>query len=350
MNTVDSYRGFSPYGLFNILLRHWRTLVFAPFVVGVVVAGLLLILPRTYVATALFLPEESSGSDLPPGLISMAAQFQLRMGAGGTSPYYYVDLVRSVQLQNTVLEMLFGVPESPGEQRSLLSILVPNGPAEDSAEWFFAARDILNEDMSTTVNDGTGMVRLSFEAKNSELAAAVTNALLSELERFNMDIRQSREREKRVFIEGRQQEAEEELHEAEDALEAWLRQNRSVEDSPALQFELQRLNRRVEPLQEVVVTLRREYETARIAEVDNRPVITIVDPAFPPPRPARSRVVMVLASTLGAFLIAIVWVFVREFFARNRAEWREDIEETVVLWQEFCGAVPLLRGRTGREP
>ena len=342
-DSADRYGSLSPYALFNIFLRNWRPLVLAPFAAGLVVAGILLILPRKYVASVVFTPEEASGSDLPAGLLNVAAQFQLRMGSGGASPAYYAELVRSVQLQNTVLRMPVDVPEDPGVKQPLVSILVPNGNPADSAEWFFDARERMNSNLTTSVNQATGIVRLRFAAKHPVLAAEVANALLKELERFNVDIRQSQERAKRVFIEGRRQEAEVELHAAEDALEDWLARNRSVEDSPALQFELQRLNRRVEPLQEVVVTLRREYEMARIAEVDNTPVITIVDRAFPPPTPARSRKIILLSSLFATFLITIPWIFTREFVARNRSQWQDDYEESVVLWQEFRGAIPVLR-------
>ena len=57
---------------------------------------------------------------------------------------------------------------------------------------------------------------------------------------------------------------------------------RDPESSLVEAFEEGRIRRQVEIRQEVYLTLRREYETARIEEVNDVPIITVVDAAVPP--------------------------------------------------------------------
>jgi uncharacterized protein involved in exopolysaccharide biosynthesis len=78
---------------------------------------------------------------------------------------------------------------------------------------------------------------------------------------------------------------ERELHEAEDSLASFLRENRRFESSPELQFERDRRARRVSMQQEVYTSLAQALEQSKINEVRNTPVITILDSPFRPVRP-----------------------------------------------------------------
>ena len=75
----------------------------------------------------------------------------------------------------------------------------------------------------------------------------------------------------------RLQEARKELDSAEDALQQFLEDNRTYQDSPRLVVQEARLQRRVDLLQQVYLTLAQSYERARIDEARNTPVINIID-------------------------------------------------------------------------
>jgi len=57
----------------------------------------------------------------------------------------------------------------------------------------------------------------------------------------------------------------------------------------------------------VYLTLKRDYETARIEEVNDTPVITVVDPAVPPSRRSKPRRGLIIS--LGLVLGAVIGVF-----------------------------------------
>src|SRR5205823_6630604 len=127
----------------------------------------------------------------------------------------------------------------------------------------------------------------SLDAAYPVLAAAVANRFVAYLNDFNTKSRQSQARERRKFIEQRLADGEGELRTAEESLRTFYERNRSWQQSPQLVFEEGRLRRQVEIRQEVYLTLRREYETARIEEVNDTPVITVIDRAVPPREKAR---------------------------------------------------------------
>lgn len=167
---------------------------------------------------------------------------------------------------------------------------------------------VLNRLLTTRVDVQTSVVRLSVDSRYAGLSAAVANRLVEYLNEFNAQKRQSQARERRRFVEQRITSAEEELRTTESDLRAFYERNRSWQQSPQLVFEEGRFRRQVEIRQEVYLTLKREFETARIEEVNDTPVITVIDPATSPQRRSRPqrRVMVMLAVVLGGF-VGSVW-------------------------------------------
>ena len=103
-----------------------------------------------------------------------------------------------------------------------------------------------------------------------------------------------------------------------------------MQQSPQLAFEESRLRRQVQLRQELYVTLRREYETARIEEVNDTPVITVIDAAVVPQRksgPKRrlwAAVAFALGGTFGVF-----WAFGAERVERAKRDQDELYRDLV---------------------
>jgi len=158
------------------------------------------------------------------------------------------------------------------------------------------------------VDQRTNIVRVTVEAPSPVAARDVLQLLLDDLADFNVHTRQSTAGERRKFIEGRVATAEQQLRSAEEALRAFYERNRQWQSSPQLRFEEQRLNRQVAVQQELYLTLRREYEAARIEEVNNTPVLTLIDrPAIPGKRvrPQRTFTVMLVTLIVGILAAAV---------------------------------------------
>jgi uncharacterized protein involved in exopolysaccharide biosynthesis len=162
---------------------------------------------------------------------------------------------------------------------------------------------------------------------SAHLAADVANHLVKLLNQFNLERRQSQSREQRRFTGERMAEAERDLRAAERAELAFLQRNRDYSSSPLLTFEAGRLARDVQVKQELFLTLSKAHTEARIAEVRDTPVLTVVDSAVAPVRRTSPRrtIGVIIAGLLGAILgVGLAYLAsARDRPREQRADYRE---------------------------
>jgi uncharacterized protein involved in exopolysaccharide biosynthesis len=318
-------------GALNALLRRWRPVVGLPILAAVVTALLSFVARPTYTATTTFVPEARNQSRLPSGIAGLAGQLGVSIGAEPSqSPRFYADVVRSRELLERVL--LSDYPDPRGrngatDSTMLLRILETKGRTRADS----LARGVkkLNDLVSVRVDDQTNIVRVNVDAHYPVLAAAIANRLVAFLNDFNTQHRQSQARERRKFTEQRVAAADSELRHAEDAVKTFYERNRGWQQAPELVFEEARLRRQVDIGKEVYLTVKREYETSRIEEVNDTPVITVIDPAVPPQEKSKpKRMLMALLALVLGGMVAALWAFGAERLDRVRRD--EDTE-----YQEF---------------
>jgi hypothetical protein len=126
--------------------------------------------------------------------------------------------------------------------------------------------------------------------------------------------------------------------------------NRSSQQAPRLMAEEDRLRREVDVRQEIYLTLNREYETARIDEVNDVPVITVIDPAVPPAeKSSPKRGMLAILAFVGGGVVAVVLAFGAEHADRLRreddGEYRELRGRLRGLRADLTALVPGRRGR-----
>lgn len=318
--------------LVNVLRRRWRLVVGLPLGAAFVTAVISLVLPPTYTATTAFVPEVSPQRRLPAGVAGLASQFGLSLGAEGSqSPQFYAEVVKSRELAHRVLQSRFPDPRSahnPPDSATLLRILEVEG--ESLADSLHRGRKVLDNRVSVRVDNQTNIVRLSVDSRYPELAASVANLFVTYLNDFNAQTRQSQARMRREFVEGRIAQAETELRAAEEGLRAFYERNRRWQGSPQLVVEEDRLKRQVQIRQELYLTLQREYETARIEEVNDTPVITVVDPSLPPQEKSRPRPVLLsVLACVFAGMVGVLWALGAAYLDRAR---RDDGGEYKEFW------------------
>jgi len=312
--------------LINVVLKNRRMVVVTPLIVFVLVVAYAFLQPRTYTSSASFTPQSSSGSQsMAAGL---AAQFGVSIpgGENAQSPQFYANLITSREILSPLLdatftfaaeeEMISGTPaelfeiegDSPGQVRE-------------------KTREALKDRVSVSTDRETGLVTLSVQTLWPEFSHQLAASVLEQLNRFNLETRQSQASAERGFIERRLEVVQDSLRAAEDALEDFLQKNRQL-DSPQLQFVQDRLQRRVTMQQQVYTTLSQAYEQASIDEVRDTPVITVVEQPESPAIPDRRRLLLkgILALMVGGML-GIFGAFGREFMVRGRDTDSDEFEE-----------------------
>lgn len=261
-----------------------------------------------------FVPEGRSMPAVNPSLLGLASQFGVNLGGQtAQSPQFYAEVLRSRELLEAVLTTQFVVPGSAADSSPLLELLRVRGSTPGRRLENGVKK--LNKRLAISVDPRTSIVRLAVEAPDAVLARDVTARFLELLNEFNLRRRQSQARERRRFAESRTAAADTALRAAENRIRGFYVTNRMWENSPTLRFEEARLQREVTLREELQLTLSRELETSRIEEVNDTPVITVIDQPDVPQRKSRPkrRVIAVMAIILGAVagsaaaLLQAVW-------------------------------------------
>jgi len=318
------------------LLQHWRTVLGVPLSAGLVAAVLSSVVSPTFTATTTFTAEVGSGSGLPASLADVAGRFGLPTGRTGTSePDFFAEVLTSQEVLIAVLQTPFvDDRNSPPTRRPLLEILDVQGQTwlDSLAKGVRKLRGLVRASFSTR----TDIVTLNVDAPTSRLAADVANRMVQLLDSFNIVRRQYQSREMRRFAGERLGEAQGELTAAEDRMRHFLEVNRRYTDSPVLVFQSKRLERDVDLRQEIVITLAREYEEARIAEHRDVPLLSIIDPARPPDRKsAPLRFLYTLIAMFASGVIAVLFTYGRTIWAREAGEDRLSHEALSTAWMSL---------------
>ena len=123
----------------------------------------------------------------------------------------------------------------------------------------------------------TGLIKISFLAEEPRLAKDIVTSISDAITRYVQKTQTKRTKENRQFIEERMAEVSNQLEKSENELKKFREENRSIQDSPDLQMQYERLLRNLEVDKQVFITLKQQYEIARIEEVKEAPVVNVLD-------------------------------------------------------------------------
>jgi uncharacterized protein involved in exopolysaccharide biosynthesis len=306
--------------LATTLLRARRLLVRLALAGAVLAVLMGLIQKRTYSSHAAYTPQSRrSGSNLA----GLAAQFGIAVPAGDASqsPAFFADLMTSPELLKPLLSARFGGSGAKGSGRTLESWLEPRGSTEAQRRENLLQR--ISEMINATVAQKTGVVSVTVKARDPVLAQQLDSALLDRVNAFNLEARQSQAGSERRFTEDRLAQVRVSLTVSEDRLRSFLESNRDYQQSPTLRFQEERLNREVLLQQQLYTTLAQAYEQAKIEEVRDTPVITVIERPEVPARPDSRK--SILRAAIGLFLGLLVGVTIALLRAADRSLPRTEV-------------------------
>jgi len=325
----------SLFELGAVLLRN-RWVIARAILVGAVLGLLIAVFSgREYTATTSFLPHSGERGGLA-GFSGLAQQFGFSIPGGGDaerSPEFYRDLITS-------REILDGVITGDPAGIDLIEHFEVEGDTQPERRE--RARTRLREEvLSVSVGRETGIVTVSVSTDRPELSAAMGERLLELISIFDVETRQSQASAQRQFAEERLAQLQDELAVAEDSLKSFLIENRQFSNSPQLQFEHDRLQRQVAMRQEVVTAMTQAYEQARIDEVRNTPVITVIENPEAPALPdSRSTLLKIALGLVLGGMFGVGHALVRAMNARAEAEGDESYREFRSAMQEARSDLP----------
>lgn len=314
--------------------------------IGAVLLGLIatLIIPPVYRAEASFVANSSSSKLQASGgggggaLGGLLQQFGGSVGGDPSeSPNFYVELLTSRELLTRLLDSKFPNPrtEGPRDSATLLDILKIKKP--DRAAQLEVAVKNLTKTIGPGMDPKTNLVWFSVDAEWPELSAQVANRLIDLVSSFNREKRMSSAKSKREFLQMRHDSARTALRDAEERQRLFLEQNRGLIMAPSLKFEEQRLTRDVDLANDLYINLDKQLEVARIDEINDAALITVIDSAVVPRKARWPRYgVMTFTALVLGTLVGLLFAG----SAAVMADWRERNPDS---WNDFHSAKATMR-------
>jgi uncharacterized protein involved in exopolysaccharide biosynthesis len=323
----------------NIILAslRFRRLLLIVVAAGALGGGLYrLALPPLYLSESSF-TLQSTGTN--PALGGLIAQLG---GAGGQNMgAFYADLTTSPELARAILrDDHFAQSQMDSAGRAQLLRTLGVADARDRAQLERGVRGIRGA-TTADLDLRTGVVVVRTRLPNSEAAEFLNVTLLKLINAFNFDRRQERAGAELRFIERRMGEVKTNLQVAEDSLERFLIQNRSLGNDPGLYFERDKLQRELGLQQQTLNALVQASEAAKIDQIRDTPVITVVETPWVSPNAVRSSV-LVDTLTGGVFgLLAGMLIIAGRVLGREVWESQPLMQQGAIAqeWHSMTSAV-----------
>lgn len=326
--TVDDRDSYSFLKLLALVLQRRRLLIGLPVAVAVVALAISLVVPKEFTAESRFMPEEDQAA--PSEMAGLAAQFGIVPGGQAESLDFYIELLRSHELLRQVVLTPYVVPVDEGADTlrgDLIELYDIDGDTpEDRLQ--AAVIQVRDEDIIALPRRGANLVSLETQAPWPALAESLNRRMLELVNRFNLERRQSSAAAERRFLEERLAQAQQELREAENALQTFVARNRRYTESPETLFEHGRLQREVTFRQEIYASRAQGLERATVEAVRNTPVITVVDgPEGTALKTAPRPVINVLLGLVLGLALAVTILIAGELMESARRSRPDDYSE-----------------------
>jgi tyrosine-protein kinase Etk/Wzc len=314
------------------------------FLTAALAAGIALLLPSWYEARSTMLPPDENNNSsfgLLTGLLQSSALSTLGFQTTATPSDVFAEILKSRRISEAAIGRF-------GYER----IYRRKGMDRTVREF--------QKHLDVDVN-AAGLLTVTFEDREAGRAAQVTNFLVQELDRFNVESYKTRGKRLRIFLERRVAEVQGQLAAAEERLLAYERQRRvlsggeteklsgvsdilvqkfSLETQrafvsgysspgsnelqnidrqlgalnsqlvklPQVKLEGTRLSLDVDVQRKLLVLMTTQFEDARMQETRDTPTVTVLDVATPPQLRARPRrSLIVAAAALAALLGCAAW-------------------------------------------
>lgn len=316
-----------------VLRRRWAVMTMAVLVAAAVV-GVTLLRPLRFTADARFVPQ--APSQPTNGLSTVASQFGLNVteSASTDSPAFYADLLVSRTVLDAIAADTFTVAVDGATRRAALPDLLEIEAPSDALRRHKVVQ-YLQRSVGASVTPRTGVVVLSVTTEWPTLSHQIADRMLALVSEFNRSRRQSRAVAERRFTERQLAEARDALRTAERQLEAFLLRNRQFGGSPSLDFERERLAREVSVRTQRHMTIADAFERARIEEVRDTPVLTVIDAPKAPVLPDRRYLALkAIAGLAIGLVLGVAIALVGHVFAATQRSRAEEYAEFQALRQD----------------
>ena len=321
--------------ILNIFLRQRWIILGIASAFAALTTLYVLVVPRTYTVSASFIIQKRD----QPAAAGLAAQLGMDLSAvdANQSPAFYAALIKTPDVLDHLVDSTFMTSTDP-KPRALATIWgISNRTAKLQRQ---AVSEKLQKVIASSTSPKLDLVLVDVVTRDALLSRQLTDAVLQQVNWFNLRTRQSRAAAERQFDERLVAEVGADLRRAEDETQQFFQENQQPHMSAALEMEKQRLARRLEILNARYVSLVTAYDRARIDEVRDTPVITVIQTPKTPVTPdSRQLVKKTLLMFLLGLAVGLIVALLRQAFSSVRSSHDGDAREFHQLLDETSNDV-----------
>ena len=305
--------------IFQLIWQKKLTVISYSFVFGMLAIIYLLVKTPLFTSTITMYPAgdlSQTKSVMGTNLSTIAESFGLA-GLSSAPNYNIPDIVSSARLKNVIAlnkwsienrksdKTLISYWEMDQESFSVLGFIksfFPKGYQSASKEDKYLDRAIKElEDRIFVSETGSGLITIDVDMEEPKLAADIANFISEFVTKFVSKVQKANAFKNRVFIENQLTSSSEILNKSEENLVKFKNKNPINLDTPEIAMTRTRLHREIEENQTVYLTLRQQFEIARIDELQEEILINILDEAIPAVRVSKPKkiIILLLAGFLG---------------------------------------------------
>lgn len=303
----ESASHLRPY--LKILWAHRFKIMLINVIANLVILLYLLFLAKPYYkSTITILPDYGMKQGLG-GLGGLASLAGVNVGEGPPTAIY-----EKILISESVLGSVIYTKYLTEEYRDSVNLIQyfdielekKFDPDVQERRQFLKAYDLfIKSIIQTDLDKTTGILDITITMPESRLSAEVANNVIESLDKYIQTTRKSNAIYRRLYLEKRNNQIEDSLRNAEEALKLFRFQNKIIGQSPELLLEDSRLQRKVELYQNISVQINQQLELARIEEIKDTPIVNLKEKAKEPvikSGPQRIKLFIVFALIVGLFV------------------------------------------------
>ena len=312
---------FSKKNIKEFFRRNYKSLILPPLItLFLTIIYLFLIADEIYTSESKVLPisEDGSSSRTFSGLASSFG-INIPLNIGGKVPWdeIYPEILKSRNLLKSLLKKEYTT--SKYGKMILKEIITNENNLQKYDESGIENRSIdkLRKMIKINKDRNSPIVKINVSTFEPLFASKLSEDLILESSLIQRKLKTSRIKQKRLFIEERLNQVSNQMKIMEKELRSFRENNRNLSTSPSLQMKVQEMGREVDLQNSLYVTLKTEFEKAKIDEVARDEMVQQIDgPNIPTKLTSPRRIeTLTFAVFFGIFFSFIIIYLKKEYFS-----------------------------------
>lgn len=308
-NPIDRIKFIFKSNIYGFLLIPLLTTILAVFYVFVLANPVF-----TSKSKVLPISDDGGSSNSFSGFASQLG-INIPLNIGGKVPWdeIYPEIIKSRDLLGSMLDINYSTVKYG--DLSLYKIILNENKIKgiEDLDKRNRAIDILSGLVLVKKDRSSPIVNIDVMAFEPKFAVELSKDLISISSQIQRQLKTNRVKKKRLFIEERLNQVSIEMKEMEKDLREFRENNRNLSSSPSLQMKVQEMGREADLQNSLYITLKTQYEKAKIDEVGRDDMVQQIDgPSFPTKLTSPRRVLTISMSFFIGLFFSLFIIFLKE--------------------------------------